>query len=54
MQYQITLAVETAGDVQGLKEKLAMDFEKYGDVRVLEVRQCAPKNVGWQQMKMGW
>lgn len=26
-------------DAQGIKEKLAMDFERYGDVRIAEVRE---------------
>lgn len=29
----------TGADVQGLKEKIAMDFEKYGDVRVVKVER---------------
>lgn len=37
---RITLEVSGSGyDAQGLKEKLAMDLERYGDVRVVEVRE---------------
>lgn len=35
-------------DAQGLKEKLAMDLERFGDVRVVEVRGIEP-----EQLKMG-
>lgn len=34
-------------DAQGIKEKLAADFERYGDVRVVEVREVKP-----EQMKL--
>lgn len=36
--------VDTA---QGVKEKLAMDLERFGDVRVVEVREIKP-----EQMRM--
>ena len=45
------ITVELRGEVddaQGIKEKLAMDLERYGDVRVVEVVQV---NNG--QMRMG-
>lgn len=47
----IRIVIEIRGavdDVQGIKEKLAMDFERYGDVRVVEVQQ-----VGGEQMEIG-
>ena len=38
---RVTMEVEapTGADVQGLKEKIAMYFEKYGDVRVVKVER---------------
>ena len=36
-----------AGKAIGIKEAIAMDLEKYGDVRVVEVREIRP-----EQMKM--
>lgn len=47
----IRIVIEIRGEVedaQGIKEKLAMDFERYGDVRVVEVQQ-----VGSEQMETG-
>ena len=38
----VRVTIEIRGEVddaQGLKEKLAMDFERYGDVRVVEVTE---------------
>ena len=35
---------------QGIKESIAMDLEKYGDVKVLEIRPEAAKI---EQMKIG-
>lgn len=40
----IDAEVDTA---QGVKEKLAMDLERFGDVRVVEVREIKP-----EQMRM--
>ena len=37
-----------AGQAIGVKEHLAMVLEKFGDTRVVEVREIAP-----EQMKMG-
>lgn len=50
MRLLITLEVDApdGADAQGIKEKIAMDFERYGDVRVVEVRRVA----GYQQMTM--
>lgn len=47
----IRIIVEIRGavdDAQGIKEKLAMDLERYGDVRVVEVQP-----VGGEQMEIG-
>lgn len=51
MRLLVTLALDApdGADAQGIKEKIAMDFERYGDVRVVEVRRVA----GYQQMTMG-
>lgn len=38
---RIVIELNTDEDPQGVKEKLATDLEKYGDVRVVEVRQSA-------------
>lgn len=50
MRLLVTLALDApdGADAQGIKEKIAMDFERYGDVRVVEVRRVA----GYQQMTM--
>ena len=46
---RITIEVRGSGeDAQGIKEKLAMDLERYGDVRVVEVREVD----GNQQLRM--
>ena len=47
----LRLVVEITGEVddaQGVKEKLATDLERFGDVRVVEVREID----GHQQMTM--
>lgn len=47
----IRIVIEIRGavdDAQGIKEKLAMDFERYGDVRVVDVQQ-----IGGEQMERG-
>ena len=50
MRLLVTLALDAPDDAdpQGLKEKIAMDFEKYGDVRVVKVERVG----GYQQMTM--
>ena len=47
----VTLAIEcaTAGKAIGIKEAIAMDLEKYGDVRVLRVDVREP-----EQLSMGF
>lgn len=37
--YTITLKINTSEDIQGIKEAIAMDMEKYGDVEVVEVKE---------------
>lgn len=32
-------------DPQSIKEKLATDFERYGDVRIVEVREIAQEQM---------
>lgn len=46
----MTLALDASDDAdpQGIKEKVAMDFEKYGDVRVIKVERVEE----YQQMTM--
>lgn len=41
MRFLVTLALDAPDDAdpQGIKEKTAMDFEKYGGVRVEEYQQ---------------
>ncbi len=47
----ITLRVnKPMGHAIGVKEAIAMDLEKYGDVSVLEVREEQPAD--YEQMKM--
>ena len=50
MTLLVTLALDAPDDAdpQGLKEKIAMDYEKYGDVRVVKVERVD----GYQQMTM--
>lgn len=54
MTYEITIRIrDTAADPdpQGLKELLAADFEKYGNVHILSVR-ALPEDQP-RQMKIG-
>ena len=37
--YIITLKINTNEDIQGIKESIAMDMEKYGDVEIVEVKE---------------
>lgn len=34
------------GRAIGIKEAIAMDLEKYGDVRVVEIQEEAPEQMG--------
>lgn len=51
MRLLVTLALDAPDDAdpQGIKEKAAMDFEKYGGVRVVKVERVEE----YQQMTMG-
>lgn len=44
----LTLAVDNAldGKAIGIKEAIAMDLEKYGDVKVLRVEAQEPEQIG--------
>lgn len=47
----LRIVIEVSGEVedaQGIKEKLAMDLERFGDVRVVEVLR-----IDAEQMKVG-
>lgn len=50
MRFLVTLALDAPDDAdpQGIKEKVAMDFEKYGGVRVVKVERVEE----YQQMTM--
>lgn len=50
MRFLVTLELDAPGnaDPQGLREKAAMDFEKYGGVRVVKVERVED----YQQMTM--
>lgn len=50
MRLLVTLALDAPDDAdpQGIKEKVAMDFEKYGGVRVVKVERVEE----YQQMAM--
>lgn len=45
MRFLVTLELDAPGnaDPQGLKEKVAMDFEKYGDVKVAKILVEKPR-----------
>lgn len=36
--YIITLKINTNEDIQGIKESIAMDMEKYGDIICVDVK----------------
>ena len=40
--YTVTLNIHTDDDIQGIKEAIAMDLEKYGGVEVVDVIKSAP------------
>lgn len=50
MRLLVTLALDAPNDTdpQGIKEKVAMDFEKYGGVHVVKVERVEE----YQQMAM--
>lgn len=46
----ITIEVDApTGHAIGIKEQLAMMLERYGDTRVVEVREIAPKQMQMQE-----
>lgn len=48
---RITLEVDAPADAaQGIKEKIAMDFERYGDVRVVKVEETGQRK--WRQVQL--
>lgn len=42
-----------AGQAIGIKEQIAQDLEKYGDVRVVSIEEVQPKNPTYEQMQLG-
>lgn len=48
---RVTMEIKAAvgTDPQGLKEKIAMDFERYGDVRVIKVERVGGAETYEQQ-----
>ncbi len=47
----ITICVDRPpGQAIGIKEAIAQDLEKYGDVRVVSIEE---KERSWEQMRMG-
>lgn len=43
---EITVRIEgEMTDAQGIKEKLATDLERYGDVRVVKVLEIKPEEI---------
>ena len=48
---EITDEVE---DAQGVKEKLAMDFERYGNVRVVKVERVEPEQMKMEEVIIFW
>ena len=42
-----------AGQAIGIKEAIAQDLEKYGDVRVVSIEEVQPKRPEYEQMQMG-
>ena len=48
---RITLEVEAPAEAaQGVKEQIAMELEKYGDVRVVKVEETGQRK--WRQMQL--
>ena len=44
--------IGTAGQAIGIKEQIAMDLEKYGDVRVVSVEEVVSES-RYEQMRFG-
>ena len=48
---RITLEVEAPAEAaQGVKEQIAMELERYGDVRVVKVEETGQRK--WRQMQL--
>lgn len=48
---RITLEVEAPAEAaQGVKEQIAMELEKYGDVRVVKVEETGQRK--WRQIQL--
>ena len=46
---RVVLLVDTPdGAAQGIKEKLAVDFERFGDVKVVEVREINGEQIAME------
>lgn len=52
--YRITVEITGAdgADPQGLKEKLAMEFERYGNVRIARVELVEPEQMRMEETKV--
>ena len=42
-----------AGQAIGIKEQIALDLEKYGDVRVVSIEEVQPKEPTYEQLQLG-
>ena len=52
---RIVVMVDALGvDAQGVKEKLAMDMERFGDVQVVTVEEVPNLTPGQQMALSGW
>ena len=48
---KLTIEVDAPADaVQGVKEQIAMELERYGDVRVVKVEETGQRK--WRQMQL--
>ena len=51
---KITVLVNRpAGQAIGIKEQIAVDLEKYGDVRVVSIEEVQPRAPEYEQMQLG-
>lgn len=44
---------QPAGQAIGVKEQIAQDLEKYGDVRVVSIEEVPPRKPIYEQMQLG-
>lgn len=42
-----------SGQAIGIKEQIAVDLEKYGDVRVVSIEEVQPRAPEYEQMQLG-